>query len=579
MATIPASAIVQVIPGVLAAGGIGLVLNGLMLTTSTRVPIGAVQPFSSAINVGNYFGQTSNEEAAAAVYFAGYANAPQLPGSILIAQYPINPVSAWLRGGNISALTIAQLQALSGTLNITIDGVPYSASISLATATSFSAAGEIIAQALGIHGVQDASIVGSISGTTLTVTSVNSGSIQVGSVLASGSAIAAGTYVTQFLSGTGGVGTYTVSPSQIVGSSPITAFSPAVQFDSVTGALIIYSGSTGTGSSITFATGSLSGSLLLTQSTGAVLSQGAAAATPSAFMNGIIGVTQNWASFFLAFDPDMILNGGGNTIKLAFSTWTSQQNNRYAFICHDPDASPTVTVPATSSMGYLIGPNGSNESGTCLIYEPAGSGTYLAAFISGAIACLDFDKTNGRTTFAFRSQAGIIATVTNQTIAANLLANGYNFYGAYATANQTFVFFYNGSISGPFTWLDTYVNQIWLSNQFQLDLVELLTQANSIPYNAAGNALIEASLLDTIDEALAFGMIRTGVTLSSLQVAEVNNAAGFAIDGILSTQGWYLLIGVTPPQVRQQRGSPPMTFWYMDGESVQQITLDSIVLL
>jgi hypothetical protein len=33
------------------------------------------------------------------------------------------------------------------------------------------------------------------------------------------------------------------------------------------------------------------------------------------------------------------------------------------------------------------------------------------------------------------------------------------------------------------------------------------------------------------------------------------------------------------PQVRQARGSPPITFWYMDGESVQRINIASIDLL
>ena len=62
---------------------------------------------------------------------------------------------------------------------------------------------------------------GSISGTTLTVTAVTSGTIGVGSVI-SGTGITAGTSILAFVSGDGGAGTYTVSVSQTVASTTIT---------------------------------------------------------------------------------------------------------------------------------------------------------------------------------------------------------------------------------------------------------------------------------------------------------------------------------------------------------------------
>jgi hypothetical protein len=39
-----------------------------------------------------------------------------------------------------------------------------------------------------------------------------------------------------------------------------------------------------------------------------------------------------------------------------------------------------------------------------------------------------------------------------------------------------------------------------------------------------------------------------------------------------------LLIGQASPSVRQARGTPPMAFFYVDGESVQYINLASVVL-
>jgi hypothetical protein len=61
---------------------------------------------------------------------------------------------------------------------------------------------------------------GSISGNTLTVSAVAQGTLELQGVI-SGPGITIGTTITAFGSGTGGVGTYTVSPSQTVISGPM----------------------------------------------------------------------------------------------------------------------------------------------------------------------------------------------------------------------------------------------------------------------------------------------------------------------------------------------------------------------
>ena len=65
-----------------------------------------------------------------------------------------------------------------------------------------------------------ASMVGSISGTTLTITAVASGNIVVGQ-LVSGPGLSMGVTVTALGTGTGGVGTYTISSSETVSSTTL----------------------------------------------------------------------------------------------------------------------------------------------------------------------------------------------------------------------------------------------------------------------------------------------------------------------------------------------------------------------
>lgn len=567
---IPASAIVSVTPSVISAGGNALDLSGLMLTTNARVPIGTVMSFPSQLGVANYFGASSQEALLATNYFLGFDNSNQKPGAMLFAQYNQIAVSGWMRGGPVSTLTLSQLQALTGTLIISIDGTPRtSGTINLSASTSFSNAAELITTALGVTGPAGASITGSITGTVLTVTNTSSGTIVLGQEVR-GAGISANTQVASFGTGTGGNGTYNVTVSQTVSSQAMTTNTPTVTYDAVSGGFFVTSSTTGSSSTVGFATGTLATALQLTQATGATSSIGSSAASPAAFMTGVIQVTQDWATFGTAFDPD---NGSGNTQKLAFANWVNGTVDRYAYIPWDTDVTPTTSAQATSSLGWIVKTN--NLNGTFPIYSPS-QGTVMAAFEMGTVASIDFTETNGRATGAFRSQTGLAPDVTNQTIAANLEANGYNYYGSWATANDQFNFMYPGSVSGPFQWIDSYVDQIWLNNQFQLALMVLLTNAKSIPYNAAGYGLIRAALMDPILQGLNFGAFRPGVTLSQAQIAEVNNAAGKKIDDTLSTQGWYLQILDAIPQVRAARKSPPITFWYMDGQSVQRLNLASV---
>lgn len=389
MTTIPASQIVNVIPSVLGAAGNQLEIIGLAVTQNTRVPIGQVMSFATAQNVSTFFGPTAHETLMANVYFLGFTNAATAPEAMLFAQMPCTAVGAYLRGGIISTLTIPQIQSISGTLSIVVDGVTRSGSINLSSATSYSAAAALIQNTLnaapatlasvtGSIGPQTANFTGSIQGNVLTVTSLASGTIQSGglmgtlggiaantlitgqltvtsgsvgglgtyavsiaqavsttamtesygllnvtavgsgtlsvgqTVVGTGAQPAAGTIITALGTAIGTVGTYIVNLTQTVGAQSLTtqATPVSVSFDSVSGALVIASGITGAASTIAFATGGAATLLNWTAATNAVLSQGAAPMTPGAFMNSVIAITQNWATFFTAFDPDFGTPGG-----------------------------------------------------------------------------------------------------------------------------------------------------------------------------------------------------------------------------------------------------------------------------
>jgi len=104
--------------------------------------------------------------------------------------------------------------------------------------------------------------IGSITGTTLALSSVATGAAYVGATI-TGTGVTAGTRITEFLTGTGGAGTYTVSASQTVASTTITdqAISGMMRYNSTLSTFEGYSagnwgsiggGATGGGSDAVF---------------------------------------------------------------------------------------------------------------------------------------------------------------------------------------------------------------------------------------------------------------------------------------------------------------------------------------
>jgi hypothetical protein len=562
MTSIPADRLVKVTPTVVPTGGTGLDVQGLFLTQSNRVPIGQVQAFQSDDDVAAFFGASSLEASVAVRYFKGYDSSPIKPANLLFAQYPPTDVAAYLRGGSLKAMTLAQLKAIAGTVALTINGVLVtSGAINLTGATSFSSAATIIAAAFNHN---DANFTASQSGNVLTVTAVASGALAVGQVVA-GAGVTAGTKITALGTGTGGTGTYTVDSSATIASEAMTAGALTVAFDSVSSAFVLTDGTPGADSTITTAdVSSAATALKLTTATGATTSQGAVAATPASAMDSVTAATQDFVTFSTIFQPS-------DDDMIAFAAWCSDQSARFPYIQWDNNAAMTVAGDVASAAAQI---RDALYEGIESIYSPS-QGPFKAAFVMGAIASIDFTRTNGRTNIALLSQAGLSADVTDGTIADTLKANGYNYYGAFGTANADFLLFNPGSVTGPFLWMDSLINSIWMTNAFQLSGMTLLTTIHNIPYNAEGYATIDANFIGVIDAAVRFGAIRAGVPLDPTQAAAVNAQAGLKISDVLTQRGWYLQILPASPQVRSARGSPPMTFWYTDGQSVQQLNLNT----
>src|SRR5580658_147736 len=198
-------------------------LDRLFLAQGQSQPFDSVLSFNSVTAVENYYGVSTEEATLAQDFFAGYTGTS---ANMLFTRLPVLSARAHLGGGNVSNLSLAQLQAINGTISVTSQGYNYSASINLSGVTgtgttAFKNAAYIIqtdlnnslppaAAATGSITPVSVAFTGSVNNLLLTVSSAPPGSIQVGSII-TGRGIPAGAQITSQVSGTpNGAGVYSL---------------------------------------------------------------------------------------------------------------------------------------------------------------------------------------------------------------------------------------------------------------------------------------------------------------------------------------------------------------------------------
>lgn len=338
-----------------------------------------------------------------------------------------------------------------------------------------------------------------------------------------------------------------------------------VVYDTVQKAFIIKSSTTGAASTITYATGTAAPALRFTASAGAILSQGAAVADVPSLMVSVLDKTQNWAIFTTSFVCD-------EEQHLAFSSWVNGENYRFGYVPHYNEADAKVQG-STSTLTYKLIETYNYQN----VVPVFGDQNYAASAL-GYAASLDFDRQEGRVPFKYREQSGLVANVTSSSDCKALKANGYNFYGAYTANDFDTQYWAEGAITGDFKWFDSFCFQIWLNSRLMRNAIDLFKSNRSLPYNTRGDAAIEASFADTIEQGKVFGGIRTGIDLSASQRDEIKNAVGVDVAASIVSKGWYLYIPRATAQQRADRIRPGCSFYYTDGGSVQKITLASIMV-
>ena len=562
----------------------------------------------------------------ARIYFQGYTNTQYLPGFLLFAPYRATAAAAWLRGAAYEG-TLADLKLVrDGTLKITIDGIERTANgVDFYTATSLSdcaqrlqtalsQTAEIEATAGKLTGGQIPSDVEplkaisagkldiSVDGTEQNLTALDFSSVasltDVAGVLAtalSGKATVSvsgnSLVITSATTGASSTVSYASDPEptggvadlaealgltqdtgavSIAGTAAYQPKAPVVTYNSQTQAFQITSGETGSASAVAYGQSAGSGTdlsrvLNLTEQLGAVQSEGTDGQSLTDCLTGVLKSARDWVSFSTIWEPE-------RAEKLELATWCSGHDTRFVYVMWDTDNTARVQG-STASAGYAI-THTLELDGACCVWNTLD----VAAGVMGAIACLNFDQREGRTTLAFRQFEGVAVTCDDDGDYDALIANGYNCYADFATASAQFKFFQNGQVSGKFDWLDTYCNAIALKDALQLNILDLFKAVRSLPYNEDGYASVRTACLDTINRFIEFGAIRTGISLSQTQKVQLLQEIGKDVSQTLESSGWFMLITDPGAVIRGQRQSPNCAFYYMDGGSIQKIVMSATAI-
>ena len=333
-----------------------------------------------------------------------------------------------------------------------------------------------------------------------------------------------------------------------------------VAYSSLTKGFIITNGVTGEASTIEFAVAGEEGTdvsamLGLQATQGGVISNGSDALTPAQVMASVTEQSKNWVSF-------TCVNTMTSDEILGYANWCNSQGVSFLF-------SAWVDTSVASAKAVKTAVENAGYAGTSVIY----GGAEYAVFIMAEAASVDWNRRQGVINFAFKSQSGLAAIVTDGAEASELEEAGVNYYGRWATRNPEFVFLYNGAVSGDYKWLDAWVNAIWLRATVQISCMDGLKMAGRVPYNDMGYTQIAAWLQDPINTAILNGVIDAGIVLSEKQKAELYIEAGEDITEQLFTEGYYFKVEDPGAVVRAERGTPIINLWYTYGGSVNKLNI------
>lgn len=516
-------------------------LVGRLFTANPLLPPQTFISFTTAAEVGTYFGFGSEEYLRALFYFSWTSKNLTQPQSIQYARWVQTAAAPMIfpvpNGGTVLAdwtpITSGSFILTMGGFTFTLSGLDFAAAGSLAAVASI---------------IQTAIRAESGGGAVWTAATVTYSAAYGGFELAGG---AADVITNPVVVEVGGGGT-DITPATLLGWLPQAQM---VNGNYIAGAIWAPGSAAET---ITQTLGSSAaasnnfGSFLFLTNLGITQSQAVAAATWNNSQNVLFMYTQAvtpanavaWAGALasiggvgLTLSPTISfqLTGTLTTASNVVSGLTSNANISIGM----PVTDASSELPAGTYVTSLVGTTG------LTLNNPATAGAteqltfytlqFPEQFPMMIEAATNYAAFNSVQNYEFQQVAGLTPSV-NTDAAANLYdyssgGIGVNYYGVTQQAGSLIAFYQQGVLQGSgvvgnILDMNAYVNEIWLKDAATAALMNLLLTLSQVPANAQGRNQILAILQSVVNQALNNGTISVGKKLTTNQQMYITSATG-----------------------------------------------------
>lgn len=299
------------------------------------------------------------------------------------------------------------------------------------------------------------------------------------------------------------------------GGAPWTT--ATVTYDAVGGSFNLVSGTIGAGSvdvNASIAQTDL-GPLLGWISPTTVYSPGSAAQTPLEAFLAAEQITDSFGSF--SFGNGTAVNAILTVAQaLAVAQYVAAQNVKYEFL---------VQVSKANYGDFRAALQGLASNGMILNVAPL---EWKEALASAIMAATNYDRRNATVNYMYR-QYGFTADVTTDAEANALDAARVNYYGETSSAGQKVTFFQRGFLNGGATApldMNVHANEQWLKAFLQARLLSLQLSVGKIPANNDGRGMVQAQVMEGVNQGKFNGTISLGKTLTVAQQIAVTQLTG-----------------------------------------------------
>lgn len=343
-----------------------------------------------------------------------------------------------------------------------------------------------------------------------------------------------------------------------------------VEYSSITQSFTVSNGDDSGTSTVNYCpVGALATAMKLTQATGAVLSQGEVALTFDENMVFVLNVTRNWVGLSTIYDA---ATTSPYTEALNICAWVTLKQNRYVYVMWTQESNLLV-IGNTSNIMTEINAN-SYSSVVPLYGTQAHAGFWLG--IGGSI---NYARIKGALSFAYKTQAGLVASITTDEEYQALTEKNVNYYGQFSSASQRYNLTEEGSITGIYRFVDNVYNQNWLAVTLQESTASFLASSEKVSYNKDGREQLKTIATEVCQAGVSNAVIEAGNTFDQQQTNIMIQQAGFDITPNLTNVGYFIQVPPVTPAVRAARGAQPINIWYSNGGVVLRVTYNTALVL